>query len=768
VGIYAITRTGLVKEEAKASPKLMIATDASEAVRIPESVRLAADLISTQEPDIFQAAPAGGANGVIVWAEGDELLEGTSEDLRSAFVRGETGRAYVPVHFPCLAEADLIALQPRLNRVGAGNETVFLRVRIAGSRKPSEFVAAALKQNTEPWTRLQLALSREQQPGGVIAELSRLTESRTLPGLLAPLALRNLAVALLRNGDFAEAEKVLASGVRADPGYGDLHYLLGVLWLLRQEPMKAFAALQRATETDSLEHVGSGGETSYRASWLLGKIHGEMGEEKRAAAALLAGVAHRPAFAPSVAALLRQRFSRFAAAQLGSELCQMVRREPAYLEPVFDFFLRHRVFDAPSRLLRTLPLSKEFREILRGRLSSAERRVRPPARQPCEKPGVLFEGSFLRVSGHGRINRALACSLLDIANLDVALEPSESGTSISRLLAERELIAEGFRRNPERIDLTIRHFWPPDFRAPTAGRLACMLPWEHRAVPRAWVREIEKWVDELWVPSRFVANSFTEAGVRASVVQMIPHGYAPEIFCPEGLSWRPAGCRRCAFLFVGGAIRRKGVDILLRAYADAFSSQDDVSLIFKENGASSFYQHNNLVAEVLKLKDDRNAPDVIFLTEEMDDPALASLYRGCEALVLPYRGEGFGMPLLEAMACGKPVVTTAAGPALDFCSAETAYLIPAEETLVPDPLPPFGELTSSWTWFEPDPSCLATALRSIYENQREAQQRGALAAESVAQKYTWTQVTRLYLDRISHLTGQQRSSRDRPLAAELA
>lgn len=66
MGIYAIAKTWIVKEEAKTSPKIMIATDASEATRIPESVRLAADLISTEEPNIFQAPPAGGANGVIV------------------------------------------------------------------------------------------------------------------------------------------------------------------------------------------------------------------------------------------------------------------------------------------------------------------------------------------------------------------------------------------------------------------------------------------------------------------------------------------------------------------------------------------------------------------------------------------------------------------------------------------------------------------------------------------------------------------------------
>ena len=94
-----------------------------------------------------------------------------------------------------------------------------------------------------------------------------------------------------------------------------------------------------------------------------------------------------------------------------------------------------------------------------------------------------------------------SCSIRRI--LDAALEPSEPGCGAARLLPERARIIEGLSRRPARLDLTIRHFWPPDFRPPEAGFLASMLPWEHRAVPSAWVREIERWVDELWAPSRF-------------------------------------------------------------------------------------------------------------------------------------------------------------------------------------------------------------------------------------------------------------------------
>lgn len=68
----------------------------------------------------------------------------------------------------------------------------------------------------------------------------------------------------------------------------------------------------------------------------------------------------------------------------------------------------------------------------------------------------------------------------------------------------------------------------------------------------------------------------------------------------------------------------------------------------------------------------------------VDDPALADLYRGASAFVLPSRHEGFGLPVLEAMACGTPVVAADRGALPETCADAALLVDPDDPSAIAD------------------------------------------------------------------------------------
>src|SRR5580704_18876773 len=366
-----VPKTGRVKAEAARSPRLAIFTDASNAGQLPQDVRFAAEMISTEDLSVFRGKPIEEQlDGAIAWVHGDRLLRGSSDDLRRAFFTPKPACTLVPVHLPCLVEADLIGIQPRLMGIGARTEHLSRTIRIAGATSLSSIAREVFESSPEPWAQLQCALLLEQKTGEGIEGLQQLWQRQNLPPMLASLVLRNIILALMRQGKAEKAERLLNAGFDVYPDYAELHYLAAILWFSRENPLKAAASLNHALQASGHGHVGSGGETSYRSWWLLGTILEEAGDQQRAMKLFLAGVHQRPAFPLSVAGILRQRVSRACAEQLELVLCELVRREAPYLESVFDFFVRHRSFDAPRRLLRTLPLTEDVRETLQMRMDS--------------------------------------------------------------------------------------------------------------------------------------------------------------------------------------------------------------------------------------------------------------------------------------------------------------------------------------------------------------------------------------------------------------
>jgi glycosyltransferase involved in cell wall biosynthesis len=166
---------------------------------------------------------------------------------------------------------------------------------------------------------------------------------------------------------------------------------------------------------------------------------------------------------------------------------------------------------------------------------------------------------------------------------------------------------------------------------------------------------------------------YLRAGLEADRVHVVPNGVDLERFAPEGPAYDlgPAGPLR--FLFVGGAIGRKGVDVLVAAWQQAFGGRDDVQLVIKDFGSDGVYRG----ADRSAVRALAESGALVYLDADLADDEMAALYRACDVLVHPYRGEGFAMPVLEAMACGLPAITTTGCGVAELLSPASGHVVDA-------------------------------------------------------------------------------------------
>ncbi len=334
---------------------------------------------------------------------------------------------------------------------------------------------------------------------------------------------------------------------------------------------------------------------------------------------------------------------------------------------------------------------------------------------------------------------------LSIVNDELAGKLEDDGETIKRLAPES--------RRAELDVPGISHHWPPKFAAPSEGPFVLIQPWEFGAVPPGWVSQIRDLVDEVWTPSEASRQTYLRAGVAADLVHVVPNGVDLERFRPEGPRREIAGARGTVFLFVGGATIRKGIDVLLEAWARAFTSADDVSLVVKSFGGGTVYRGQTYEDGVVAYRDHPGTPDVVLLDEEIGYEELPALYRAAHVLVQPYRGEGFCLPALEALACGRPVIATANGPTDDFVTNECGWLIPSRRVPVqPATLPASLHPGEPGFLLEPDVDALVDAFRDAAD--ASARDPRAQIARAHAEALTWADAADTARLRLRELRGR--------------
>jgi glycosyltransferase involved in cell wall biosynthesis/tetratricopeptide (TPR) repeat protein len=367
------------------------------------------------------------------------------------------------------------------------------------------------------------------------------------------------------------------------------------------------------------------------------------------------------------------------------------------------------------------------------------------------KVAVTWSGDFTAVHSLAVVNRGMCGELISRGN-DVALVHASLASShpeTTRIELPPVLANRFGHALPDAV--TVRHSWPPDFTPPVgSGAFVLIQPWEYGRLPRHWIEPILKNVDEIWAPSRSVLRTYVASGIPEDRIVVVPNGVDTELFHPDIEKLSLPTSKKVKLLFVGGTIPRKGFDVLLTAYRQAFSHRDDVCLVVKEMGAGTFYRGQTSTKDIEAHRSDPYAPELVYLTNDLPEAGLVRLYAACDVLIHPYRGEGFALPVLEAMACGKPVVVTAGGSTDEFAPISAGWRIPAKLSYFQDER--IGDLPTQgkpW-WLEPDLQALKAILKSVVGDATERAKRGR-AARRAALGWTWVRAASIIEDRIRTL-----------------
>ena len=367
---------------------------------------------------------------------------------------------------------------------------------------------------------------------------------------------------------------------------------------------------------------------------------------------------------------------------------------------------------------------------------------------------LVWRGPVTDPSGYAAGGRAFVRGLVE-EGAGVRLEPQLWNPRSGVTAAERRELAALCERALGSVDASVQHTFARLFDPGAPGRVRVgRTMFETDRIPADWVIRANA-MDEVWVPTEHGLEAFASSGVDRDRLAIVPEPFELDRLDAAAEPLDIPGAHGTVFLAAFDWTLRKGWDALLAAWCEAFAPHDDVTLVLKawstSRGVTTGDIQGEIVAFVRGLGHDPAAiADLVLVPDLLAPERMPALYAACDAVVAPTRGEGWGRPLVEAMAMGRPVIATAwSGPAA-FVDQRVGW--PVGYDLVPVSPAAAAEVPvfAGHRWAEPRVDELAAAMRHAHARPDEAAARGH-AARARVQRFDHRRVARVALERLARL-----------------
>ena len=324
---------------------------------------------------------------------------------------------------------------------------------------------------------------------------------------------------------------------------------------------------------------------------------------------------------------------------------------------------------------------------------------------------INFYGDIDNQSGFGN------CSYYLVKESAGILEISQTGKSYG---VRDQVIFSSQDRELNQSGAMIWHDQPREqwLYSPFKKNIA-IVPWETTRIPKSWVARLNSF-DALFVPCKQNVECFRDSGVTIPI-EIIHWGIDPLKTYPLERPERPI----FTFGHMGALSQRKGTDLLVEAFIEAFPTEQDVQLINKTS--YNTYPFN--------VKDKRIK---VLMTPYTNEELINQFWKEIDCFVFPTRGEGWGLTPMEAMATGVPAIVTGWSGPMEYMSKDDGWLIDYKMVDAKN----FTDTVykeDCGQWAEPSKEHLIELMRYAYTHQEEVREKGKKASERIMRDFTWSQ-----------------------------
>jgi len=261
---------------------------------------------------------------------------------------------------------------------------------------------------------------------------------------------------------------------------------------------------------------------------------------------------------------------------------------------------------------------------------------------------------------------------------------------------------------------------------------------EATEAPQEWV-PYANMMNELWVPTDWDRKKFRKAGVNVPIY-VFGQGIDENYFYPDYAPARLDSPESFRFLVNAAWYPRKNLRNLILAFQSEFKKGEDVCLVVK---TIDLGLNRGIKEEVKDIPSSKTSANVYIREADIPDFELPSLYTACDCFVLPTRGEGWGLPLFEALSCGLPVITTGYGAPFETLKDEKGRPYPGVHFVSYDEVPatdPYVYMEGK-NWAEPNMAEFAQKMREVYENRHLEKEKARKTSEIIRRRFSWKAVT---------------------------